>query len=111
MMELIPRVTRPRIEFGADWDAERFVLARKDGKELQWRKATRSWVCRGAFESSPGWLVLMDYSKSREHHDTLHDSGGRLSRALLAGHAKEIDAFFGERVTAFINPKMTLEIQ
>jgi hypothetical protein len=38
----------------------------------------------------------------------LHESGGRLSKALVMEHQEKIDEFFGQKTAEFVNTRKTL---
>jgi hypothetical protein len=116
-IEVVARIARPRCEFGIDYDAIRFVLARFGDKELQWHGAGQHWRSLGQYISHAATLVLHDYSyvdarTSWARHQTweIHE-GGRLSKALLKEHAKKIDEFFGVPVSKYLHSRKTVLVK
>lgn len=83
MIEQRERETLPRRSSNVDWGAERWVLARVEGRErpiLFWVRGSTGWVSQGEQGYHPGRLVLQDegdaYGRSLL-------SGGRLSKRRL----------------------------
>lgn len=117
-IEEVPRITRPRHTSGVDYGAERVVLARlldKDGRcvaELLWRKGHKSWADRmSGYQHEPGKLYVVTAIDPKRgvtevyssvNHYTLHNDGGRLSRALLTEHSAHIRSVFGSELLATI---------
>ena len=107
----VARIVRPRVERGIDYGADRWLLARKGTRELIWRVACQ---VRGTLVMprvhEPGELALYDWGHSILG-TTLHNEGGRLSRAMCMRHSAAIDAFFGEDVAHRLHPRRTLLIE
>lgn len=91
------RRVRPRCDGGIDWGAKRLVIACRGTRELWWVYACKAWVDRiSGYQPTPGVLKFVDTKRLRgfDTGTDLHNSGGRLSKALLLKHAEQIDAFF-----------------
>lgn len=99
-----PAKRKPRQEGGCDWGAERQLLVVQGTKELWWLFACKAWEGRGSYVSTPGELHLADWQNDHgrilrdfpSKNKCLHDSGGRLSKAMLVQHTEAIDEWFGE---------------
>jgi hypothetical protein len=99
---------RPRVENGVDFGAARIVLARtSDGRALVWTKAHRRWMnLIFGYQPQPGQLELIRLGDL--FGETLHDSGGRLSRALFELHADKIDHYLGAPVADMLDARRTV---
>lgn len=106
-MILVERIERPRIEGGVDWSNSRIVLARYGNKELLWMRSGKHWAdMLSGYVPHGGELYLVDNTRRRCDRGYMGldrkklEEGGRISRARVRLHAREIDAFFGVRGVA-----------
>lgn len=101
-IDIVDRIVLPRIEVGVDWGAQRRVLAVRRSNPLSGSFGDRllfirahclvSTGARGFGRTSvPAELVLESRTGS---HNWREIAKGRITRAVLAEHAGQIDAWF-----------------
>lgn len=95
---------------GVDFGRPIMLLAQEGDKELWWLK---SGSVRSGWhnETIPTELRLCDRQNRDGDTVCLGDEGGRLSKARLAEHAKEIDEFFGWDISQYLAPGRTIRVK